>query len=59
MDLLAAVIAGRESFLDEQKRLWLERNKSGGLASSISYIEKFYRFLEATLNYIRGGENEG
>ena len=56
--LLNEVTATREDFVSEQKRLWLYRNKSGGLTNSLSYIDKFYRFVEMTLNYIRGGDNE-
>ncbi|MDD4077106.1 MAG: family 20 glycosylhydrolase [Bacilli bacterium] len=56
--LLKEVITAREDFITKQKRLWLYRNKSGGLASSLSYIDKFYCFVEMTLNYIRGGDNE-
>ena len=57
--LLENVLAERDSFLAKQKRLWLARNKAGGLASSLGYLDKFYRFLEATLNHIRGGDHEG
>lgn len=58
---LEEVIASKEQLINEQKRLWLARNKSGGLTSSLSYLEKFVQFAEITLNYLteRGELNEG
>ena len=39
--------------------LWLKRNKSGGLISSISYIERFIEFVSQTLKYLlRIGDNK-
>ena len=46
------VVNSRESFINEQKRLWLARNKSGGLQSSINNIESFMEFSEETLKYL-------
>ena len=49
---LQEILNSKEEFILEQKRLWLERNKSGGLKSSISYIECFMEFITQTLNYL-------
>jgi hypothetical protein len=56
INYLEEVIASRERLINEQKRLWLSRNKFGGLVSSLSYLEKFVQFAEKSLNYYRRGE---
>ena len=54
--LLEDLISDKENYLDNQKRLWLKRNKEGGLASSISYLEAFYQFISIVLDYLKTGE---
>lgn len=55
---MTEVVNSRESFINEQKRLWLERNKSGGLQSSIKNIESFMDFASKTLKYLNDrGDN--
>ena len=49
---LEEVLASKEQLLSEQKRLWLARNKAGGLLSSLSILEKFVQFAEISLNYL-------
>ena len=57
--ILEEVISSKEQFISEQKRLWLIRNKSGGLFSSLAYLEKFFDFANQTLKSLqRGEENE-
>ena len=53
---LEDLINDKKEYLDNQKKLWRVRNKEGGLASSISYLEYFYRFIEITLDYLKTGE---
>ena len=55
---MTEVVNSRESFINEQKRLWLERNKSGGLENSINYLapkgtgikEDFCKFVDCIEN---------
>ena len=54
--LLEDLINDKKEYLDNQKKLWRARNKEGGLVSSISYLEYFYRFIEITLDYLKTGE---
>lgn len=55
---MTEVVNSRESFISEQKRLWLARNKSGGLQSSIKHIESFMDFASETLKYLNDrGDN--
>ena len=59
IELLEEVLASKDQLINEQRRLWLYRNKSGGLISSLSYLERFINFASQTLNYLRRGkENE-
>ena len=55
---LKEVLESQNEIVCEQKRLWLARNKSGGLSRSVGYIEKFYKFVEIMLEYLdREGVN--
>ena len=53
---LEDVLKQRKAFINEQKKLWKTRNKTGGLISSLSYIESFMEFTNITLNYLKNGE---
>lgn len=44
--ILEKVLGEKEKLVEEQKRLWLARNKSGGLERSVGYIIKFFDFIE-------------
>ena len=48
---LQEILGKKNEFILKQKKLWLARNKSGGLESSLSYIERFMEFVTQTLNY--------
>jgi hypothetical protein len=50
---LEEAIAIRNQLLDEHQRLWLARNKSGGLQSSLTYLEKFVQFAEISLHCVK------
>ncbi|MBO4666861.1 MAG: family 20 glycosylhydrolase [Bacilli bacterium] len=54
--LLEELINDKEEYLGNQKKLWRARNKEGGLASSVSYLEYFYSFIGLTLDYLKTGE---
>jgi len=54
INMLRDVVASKINFFKQQKRLWLYRNKTGGLERSLSNVEKFYRFIDITINYITG-----
>ena len=44
--ILQEVKNNKENIVETQKRLWLARNKSGGLNNSVNYIYRFYRFVD-------------
>lgn len=52
IDILKAVILTHEEIINEQKRLWLARNKVSDLNRSIGYIEKFYEFVKIMIEYL-------
>ncbi len=54
--LLENLLKDKEEYLDNQKKLWLRRNKKGGLKSSLSYLEYFYEFVKVVLDYLKTGE---
>ena len=54
--LLENLLKEKEEYLDNQKKLWLRRNKKGGLKSSLSYLEYFYEFVKVVLDYLKTGE---
>ena len=56
IDLLEKLISDENEYLDNQKKLWLKRNKEGGLSSSLSYLKYFYEFIKVTLDYLKTGE---
>ncbi|HBP26159.1 MAG TPA: hypothetical protein DD618_04335, partial [Acholeplasmatales bacterium] len=56
---LTNVIMSQPALIEEQKRLWLIRNKSGGLNASLSYLEKFFQFAAMALKYYQRGEIHG
>ena len=58
IELLEEVLANKSAFIEKQKELWLSRNKQGGIKDSLSYLERFYQFIEITLKDIRGVINE-
>ena len=54
--LLEEVVNAKQSFINEQTKLWKKRNKLGGLQASLSYIESFMEFSNITLKYLKNGE---
>lgn len=50
--LLEEILENKDNFINEQKRLWLARNKYSDLDTSIGYLERFFIFAKKTLNYI-------
>ena len=46
LTILQGVKDQKERIVETQKKLWLARNKSGGLENSINYIYRFYRFVD-------------
>lgn len=50
--LLEEVVSSMKGIIDGHRRLWLARNKRGGLESSASYLSQFALFAEATLKYL-------
>ena len=59
IEYLEEIMKEKDGFIKKQKELWLKRNKSGGLISSISYIERFIEFVSQTLKYLlRIGDNK-
>ncbi|MDD3348155.1 MAG: family 20 glycosylhydrolase [Bacilli bacterium] len=57
---LSEVIASKNNFIDEQKRLWHTRNKSGGFKDSIFLVTEFIDFAESMLEFLnkRGEDYE-
>ena len=55
IELLTSLLDKENEYLDNQKKLWRNRNKEGGLKSSISYLEYFYAFVRVTLDYLKTG----
>ncbi|HKM29598.1 MAG TPA: family 20 glycosylhydrolase [Bacilli bacterium] len=57
---LQEVVATKNSFIDEQKRLWHIRNKSGGYKDSIFLVTEFIDFAESMLDFLnkRGEDYE-
>ena len=51
ISLLKDVISYEDTFINEQKRLWLARNKYSDLDTSIGYLERFFIFAKKTLKY--------
>lgn len=47
------ILNSKEEFINDQKRIWLTRNKEGGLKSSLSYIEYFMEFTKITLDNLK------
>jgi len=56
---LTNIIMSQPTLIEEQKRLWLARNKSGGLNSSLAYLEKFFKFAAMAIKYYQRGEIHG
>ncbi len=56
---LTTIIMSQPALIEEQRRLWLTRNKSGGLNSSLAYLEKFFQFAAMALKYYQRGEIHG
>ncbi|HHX78879.1 MAG TPA: family 20 glycosylhydrolase [Acholeplasmataceae bacterium] len=56
---LEEVMNSKNRIIDRQKKLWLSRNKSGGLEDSIALIEGFLKFAEYTLSEYKRGEDSG
>ncbi|MDD2681531.1 MAG: glycoside hydrolase family 20 zincin-like fold domain-containing protein [Bacilli bacterium] len=56
---LEEVMNCKNRIIDRQQKLWLARNKSGGLKESISLLEGFLKFAEYTLNEFKRGEDGG
>jgi hypothetical protein len=59
LEYVQAILDCQEDFIQEQKRLWLKRNKSGGLQASIAYLERFFLFVLETQKYLQRGEAYG
>ncbi len=53
---LEEVMNSKSHIIDRQKKLWLSRNKSGGLKDSIALLEGFLKFAEYTLDEYKRGE---
>ena len=52
------MLSDKDRVIKTQKELWLARNKKGGLAKSISYLERFYEFVETSIEYITKKEKK-
>jgi len=50
------IIKAEKGFINEQKRLWLYRNKKGGLEESLSHLRNFFTFAKISLNHLEKGE---
>ncbi|MGD9886594.1 MAG: family 20 glycosylhydrolase [Bacilli bacterium] len=53
------ILNAQDAFIQKQKELWLVRNKSGGLKSSLEYLDKFFLFTKQTQKYLQRGEAYG
>ncbi len=49
--LLEGIVSSKDYLIEEQKRLWLSRNKYSDLDYSISYLDKFIEFTDKILSY--------
>lgn len=58
LSLLESVLSLKKTVLDEQKRLWLARNKSGNLNDTLSYLETFFKFSELTYQHLLRGDKD-
>lgn len=58
LGFLEDILKEKDQFIEDQKAAWLARNKSGGLKSSLSYIECFMEFVLRTLNYLSEEESK-
>lgn len=55
---LEEVVASKDMIIDEQSRLWHERNKSGGFKESITLVNNFFDFASYLLEFLgRRGES--
>jgi hypothetical protein len=59
LDFVLWILEKQSLFIEEQKRLWLARNKSGGLQDSLAYLDKFFLFVLETKKYLQRGEANG
>ncbi len=51
--LLDGIVKSRNYLIEEQKRLWLSRNKYSDLDSSVKYLEKFILFTKNISDYLK------
>jgi hypothetical protein len=55
---LEEIVSVKKQFINEQKRLWHIRNKSGGFEDSIFLVTEFIDFAESMLEFLnRRGED--
>lgn len=52
--LLEDIYNKQTDYLNNQRNIWLTRNKQGGLDTSISYLTYFLEFIKVTINYLNG-----
>lgn len=58
--LLQEVINSSTSLINNHKRLWLQRNRTGRLWRSVEIIENLIKFARLKLqDLVRGEKNEG
>ena len=53
---LKEVLDDKSSFVEREKKLWLARNKSGGIEDSLELLENFYKFVEIVFEKLTKGE---
>lgn len=51
------ILENKQEYLENQKRLWLKRNKSGGLDTSLSNLYSFFELVENQKLYLQNKEN--
>jgi len=54
---LKEVLDNKNSFIEKESRLWLARNKAGGINNSFELLNNFYKFVEIVLNKLTKGED--
>ncbi len=50
---LKNILKSQDDFINNQRRVWLNRCKKGGLESNIYYITSFLKFVKITLDYLK------
>ncbi len=53
---LKEVLDNEHGFVEWQKKVWLARNKSGGLNDSLELLNNFYRFVKIVFKKLTKGE---